>query len=157
MNNRAWVRRQFNDYRDALYKIDDIDGLHWGDVSGGINQRSPRAFLMGYVWCDGMLEGELAHSCAHGRGPHKIKICILKKNNSPEVFVELSVRAEAEFAVQRTRAQRGLTRQQADELRLAVSSEVKALLSNLTPIRQLAELTRRASRAFALRKLDKAG
>jgi hypothetical protein len=28
-----------------------------------------------------MLEGDLAHSCQHGEGPHRIKICIVKKDN----------------------------------------------------------------------------
>ena len=62
----VWVRRQWNDWRQARYGLNQIDGLHIDDLSGGINARSPRPFLQGYVWCDGMIEGELAHSCRHG-------------------------------------------------------------------------------------------
>jgi hypothetical protein len=38
-------------------------------------------YLHGYVWCDGMIAGELAHSCRHGPGPHRIKVCITKIDN----------------------------------------------------------------------------
>jgi hypothetical protein len=31
--------------------------------------------------CDGMIAGELAHSCEHGPPPHRIKVCITKKGN----------------------------------------------------------------------------
>jgi hypothetical protein len=34
-----------------------------------------------YVMCDGMIDGELAHSCSHGPPPHDIKVCLLKKDN----------------------------------------------------------------------------
>jgi hypothetical protein len=75
------VRRQWNDWREASYSIKDVSGFHWSDVSGGVNARANRAYLHAYVWCDGMVEGELAHSCRHGQGPHRIKVCIVKKAN----------------------------------------------------------------------------
>ncbi len=75
------VRRQWNDYRLAAYPLSEVEGLHWSDISGGIQATAPRSFVHGYVWCDRMIAGELAHSCAHGRGPHRIKVCITKKHN----------------------------------------------------------------------------
>jgi len=90
-----WVRRQWSDYRLAKYRVDDIEGLHWTDTSGGIGTRAPRDFLHGYVWCDRMVEGELAHSCAHGPGPHRIKVCIVKKGNDPVAFAALVEKAAA--------------------------------------------------------------
>lgn len=83
------VRRQWNDWREAEYRFEDVSGLHWDVESGGINQMAPQPFIHGYVMCDGMLSGELAHSCAHGRGPHRIKVCVVKKANTPEVFNRL--------------------------------------------------------------------
>jgi hypothetical protein len=77
------VRRQWNDYREARYRLDDISDMHWTDVSGGVNARAPRKFVHGYVRCDGMIDGELAHSCRHGTGPHRVKVCITKKGNEP--------------------------------------------------------------------------
>ena len=81
-----WVRRQWNDYRDAKYRLSEVSNLHWTDTSGGVRARAPRDFIHGYVSCDGMLEGELAHSCAHGSGPHYIKVCIVKKANSKQAY-----------------------------------------------------------------------
>jgi hypothetical protein len=75
------VRRQWNDWKIASYRLSDVDGLHWDSVSGGVKARAPRSFLHGYVWCDGMIEGELSHSCRHGAGPHRIKVCITKRGN----------------------------------------------------------------------------
>jgi hypothetical protein len=83
--NRVRIRRQWNDWRTAIVSLDSIDGLHWSSVSGGVQQRSPRPFLHAYVRCDQILEGELAHSCLHGTAPHRVKICIVKKDN-PKVF-----------------------------------------------------------------------
>jgi hypothetical protein len=68
------VRRQWNDWRVAVYTLSDIDDLHWDRVSGGVNARAPREFLHCYVLCDGMVSGDLAHSCRHGQGPHNIKV-----------------------------------------------------------------------------------
>jgi hypothetical protein len=75
------VRRQWNDWREARYRLRDIEGLHWTDVSGGVNARAPRALIHGYVWCNGMIDGELAHSCQHGEGPHRVLVCVVKKAN----------------------------------------------------------------------------
>jgi hypothetical protein len=77
----VWVRRQWNDYRDAAYCIEDVAGWHWSDVSGGVGACAPRPFVHAYVWCNQMIEGELAHSCSHGQGPHQIKVCVTKKMN----------------------------------------------------------------------------
>ena len=75
----VWVRRQWNDWRNAAYKIEDVSGYHWDDTSGGVQARANRAYLHAYVWCNEMVKGELAHSCRHGAGPHRIKVCIIKK------------------------------------------------------------------------------
>jgi hypothetical protein len=75
------VRRQWNDWREARYDLDEISDLHWTNVSGGVNAPAAQPFVHGYVWCDGMIDGELAHSCRHGEGPHRIKVCMTKKGN----------------------------------------------------------------------------
>jgi hypothetical protein len=86
------VARQFNDYRTARYSIDQVSGLHWDSVSGGVNAVAPQPFVHGYVQCDGMIDGELAHSGAHGPCPHNIKVCLTKKKNI-EVWSEVEKRA----------------------------------------------------------------
>src|SRR6266404_6284293 len=89
------VRRQWNDWRTARYRIGDLDGLHMSDISGGINARAPRDFMHGYVSCDGMIDGELSHSCRHGEGPHRIKVCVVQKDNPKAVYKSLKQRLNA--------------------------------------------------------------
>jgi hypothetical protein len=77
----VWVRRQFDDHRHAAYRLGDVSGWHWSNISGGINHPANRYYLHAYVMCDGMIAGELAHRCIHGPPPHRIKVCITKKGN----------------------------------------------------------------------------
>jgi hypothetical protein len=74
------VRRQPGDWRLAAYRFADISRMRWGYISGGIARRS-QWHVYGYVMCDGMLSGKIAHSCKHGPPPHKVKVCITKKYN----------------------------------------------------------------------------
>ena len=83
------VRRQWNDHRTGKVSLDDISDLHWGNVSGGVRVSSPQSFIFGYVSCD-MVEDDIAHSCLHGEGPHSIKVCVVKKDNSKEVWDEVN-------------------------------------------------------------------
>ena len=85
----VWVRSQWNDYRDAKVCLSDIDGIQWSTVSGGVNVGARQPFLHGYISCDAILEGDLGHSCLHGEGPHRVKVCIVKKTNNPSVFKRL--------------------------------------------------------------------
>lgn len=89
----VWVRRHWNDSLGALYRLDDVTNWHWTDVSGGVQTRSPRPFLHGYVMCDAMLDGDLSHSCRHGPPPHRVKICFVQKDNSRWLFEEVKRRA----------------------------------------------------------------
>ncbi|WP_375414688.1 hypothetical protein [uncultured Bradyrhizobium sp.] len=77
----VWVRRQFDDHRHAAYRMQDMRGWHWSNISGGVQHRANRYYLHAYVMCDGMIAGELAHSCEHGPPPHRIKVCITRKGN----------------------------------------------------------------------------
>jgi hypothetical protein len=77
----VWVRRQWSDYRDAAYRLSDVWNFHWSRVSGGVHALAPRAFVNAYVMCNAMIEGELAHSCRHGPGPHEIKVCVIRNSN----------------------------------------------------------------------------
>ncbi len=37
--------------------------------------------IHGYVYCDQAVAGELAHSCRHGPPPHKVKVCVVARDN----------------------------------------------------------------------------
>jgi hypothetical protein len=87
------VRRQWNDYRVALYHVTDVSGFHWSDLSGGVCNRSPYPMLCGYVTCDAMLDGELAHSGSHGPCPHRVKVCITQVDNDRSTYRRLAAAA----------------------------------------------------------------
>lgn len=92
MTEFVHVRRQPNDYRTATYRREDVEGIHFDSTTGGINTNLSHEALCGYVWCNGMVEGDLAHSCQHGPAPHRIKIVIPKNCNDPKLWSELAGR-----------------------------------------------------------------
>jgi len=84
------VRRHAGDWRIATYRIEDLENVHWDTISGGVHRRFPFPLLFAYVWCDRMVDGEVAHSGAHGPCPHRIKVCILKCDNDRETYAYLA-------------------------------------------------------------------
>ena len=88
-NAPVLVRRDWNDHRVGAVKWSDLRGPRWDTVSGGEQNPTPQPFIHGYVWCD-VVRGDIAHSCAHGPGPHNIKVCLIKKDNSRRVWNRLS-------------------------------------------------------------------
>jgi hypothetical protein len=83
------VRRQWNGHDGAEVDFDSLENVHWDTVSGGVRAPSPQPFLHGYIQCDKIVAGSLAHSCVHGDCPHEIKVCIVRKGNDSDVFAEL--------------------------------------------------------------------
>lgn len=83
------VRRHWNDYRQAKIMLSSISDLHWADTSGGVGTKSPHKMVYGYVYCDKIIEGELAHSCSHGPGPHRIKVVVVAKDNPAKLMKKL--------------------------------------------------------------------
>ncbi|MFD5828119.1 hypothetical protein [Lentzea sp. NPDC060358] len=77
----VWVRRQWNNTLSAGYRLADVSEPHWSEFSGGTQTRANRFYVHAYVMCDAAVEGEVAHSCRHGRGPHRIKVCIVAVDN----------------------------------------------------------------------------
>jgi hypothetical protein len=75
------VRRQWNSTRIAIYRLADVTDIAWRKYSGGLGHKANRRYLHGYVLCDQMVEGRVAHSCKHGPKPHTIKVCITRKGN----------------------------------------------------------------------------
>jgi hypothetical protein len=85
------VRRHWNGTDGAAFRPTDVSGFHWSRTSGGsvtgFARVSPRPMVHAYVQCDSEpLRGELAHSCVHGPPPHRIKVCLVAKDNSRQVM-----------------------------------------------------------------------
>ena len=87
-----WVRRQWNGTA-AKYHRQDFSGPHWSASAGGRGGNQPRHFVFGYVPCDAAVEGEIGHSGSHGPCPHRIKVCVVAKDNPASVVA--SVTSEA--------------------------------------------------------------
>ena len=83
------IRRDWNDHRIGTVKWSDLRDPRWDSISGGEQNPTPQPFIHGYVWC-ATVQGDIAHSCAHGPGPHNIKVCLVKKDNSREVWSRVS-------------------------------------------------------------------
>ena len=79
------VRRDWDDYRIGTVRWSDLGKPRWDMGSGGTQTRTPEPFVHGYVMCD-RVRGDIAHSCIHGPGPHNIKVCIVEKDNSRQVW-----------------------------------------------------------------------
>lgn len=82
---RITVRRQPNDWRQAVYRLGTITWFRFDSVSGGVMNETD-TLIWCNAWCDGMESGEIAHSCQHGPAPHEVKVCILESDNDPPVF-----------------------------------------------------------------------
>jgi hypothetical protein len=65
-----------------------LEGFHFDNISGGVYARSPRYFPSAYVWCD-RIRGDIAHSCIHGKGPHRIKVVVGQKDNDKKDYKKL--------------------------------------------------------------------
>ena len=89
-NVRVVIRRQWSDWRQDVVELEDIDELHWDFSSGGV-RISGRPFIHGYISCEKI--SEIPHSCRHGAGPHRIKVCMVKKDQARGVFEALLKRA----------------------------------------------------------------
>jgi hypothetical protein len=83
------VRREWKSRRIGEVRFGDIDDLHWARTSGGTGHRSPFVMMYGYILCDRLVTGTLAHSCVHGEGPHRIKIVVVKKDNPKGIVAAL--------------------------------------------------------------------
>jgi hypothetical protein len=84
------VRRQPDDHEEALYRLADLRGPHWSQVSGGVRARAPYSGIYAYVACDRAAEGAVRHSGTHGPHPHSIKVVVIRKRTPKSVFALLA-------------------------------------------------------------------
>ena len=87
--DKVVVRRQWNDYRQGTVRFEDLEEPHWSQYSGGVYTRANQPYIHAFVSCDAIFEGEVAHTCLHGKGPHRIKVCIVRKDNDPAIYAKI--------------------------------------------------------------------
>lgn len=85
-NELVSVRRKWDSWEVAEVWVGEVANPLWDIESGGVKETAPDAQIYGYVFCDAIVSGSLAHSCQHGTGPHSIKVCILRKDNPPRIY-----------------------------------------------------------------------
>ena len=88
----VYVRRDWDDRGLGRVRWSDLNSPRWDTTSGGTQVECPLPLLRGYVWCD-KVRGKIGHSCAHGPGPHNIKVCMLREDNSGRIWRRLLVLA----------------------------------------------------------------
>ena len=86
--SNVYVRRDWNDQGLGRVRWSDLHSPRWDRVSGGAQVENPLPLLHAYVWCD-RVRGEIGHSCAHGPGPHNIKVCMLQDDNNRRIWRRL--------------------------------------------------------------------
>jgi hypothetical protein len=73
----VWVRPQHRDWRQAAFRLSDLQDVSWGDPLD-------EAFLTrlyAHVWCDAMVDGERLHACKPVTAPHRLRVCVLRRDN----------------------------------------------------------------------------
>jgi len=84
----VYVRRDWDDRGLGRVRWPDLHDPRWDTMSGGAQVENPLPLIHAYVWCD-KVRGKIGHSCAHGAGPHNIKVCTLREDNSRRVWGRL--------------------------------------------------------------------
>lgn len=97
-----YVRRHPGDWRVAAVRLSSLSGIGWDCMCGGLNIFT-QTVLYGYIFCNAIESGELAHSCRHGPGPHNIKVCMLQVDNEKHVHDALEWYARIPSRDQRKR------------------------------------------------------
>ena len=84
----VYVRRDWDDRGLGRVRWPDLHDPRWDTMSGGAQVENPLPLIHAYVWC-GKVRGRIGHSCAHGAGPHNIKVCMLREDNTRRVWGRL--------------------------------------------------------------------
>ena len=84
----VYVRRDWDDRGLGRVRWPDLHDPRWDTMSGGAQVENLLPLIHAYVWCD-KVRGRIGHSCAHGAGPHNIKVCMLREDNTRRVWGRL--------------------------------------------------------------------
>jgi hypothetical protein len=76
------VRRRWYNRKIGTVRLLDLSGFRWFPAGRGRHGRaSQRWFLHAYMLCTKIVDGAVGHSCQHGPPPHRIRVCLTKKDN----------------------------------------------------------------------------
>jgi len=123
------VRCAWNAWQTVEVRLDDLQNVHWYQPQG-----APRPMLHAYVDCT-KTGGRIAHDCRTTPAPHRLLVCVLKRQATPPAYSALVGRAAHASAS-------SLTPQAA-----ASSLTPQAAASSLTPQAAASSLTPQALKA----------
>jgi len=83
------VHSEWYGWKTAEVRLGDLEAIHWHQPGG-----APRPLLHGYVSC-ARTAGRIPHDCAADTAPHKLLVCVLKKQTVPSIYAEIARRAGA--------------------------------------------------------------
>jgi hypothetical protein len=83
------VRRRWNDPLQATVAREFLREPAFKNDPGGVCSPIPRPFLFARVWCDHLVGGGHIHVCDAASAPHELELCVLERDNPPEVFAAL--------------------------------------------------------------------
>jgi hypothetical protein len=106
LNGHVHVTRGPDDSRTVLVPVASLRNPHMATDCGGRIAALAQPTLAAYMNCDLVPVGApFGHDCAHGAGPHSIKVLIREQDNAPGPLAHLRERAAA-FKPRRTRPAR---------------------------------------------------
>ncbi len=82
------VRPDWNAWQTAEVRVCDLHDIHWLRPLG-----APRATVHGCISCADIVRGEIPHSCNRALGPHRLLVCVLKKDAPASMYLALAERA----------------------------------------------------------------
>jgi hypothetical protein len=77
------VRCAWNGWQTVEVRLDDLQNVHWHQPPG-----APRPLLHAYVDCT-KTGGRIAHDCRTTPAPHRLLVCVLKRQATPPAYVAL--------------------------------------------------------------------
>ena len=93
------VRGGWTDWHSALVPVDALQELHWCQPLG-----APRPIMHAYLLCTDVVDGGIPHDCDRSAAPHRLLVCILRHDITPDVHTclvrRVAVRGAAPSAVQ---------------------------------------------------------
>lgn len=92
-----FVRGEWNGWRTAEVRMRDLEDLHWAQPSG-----APRPLLHGYISCARITAGDIPHQCERTAGPHRLLVCVVKRDSPPSVYGEMARRADTQAMLVRS-------------------------------------------------------
>jgi hypothetical protein len=80
------IKRLPRDSAKAECAVADIRRPYWANTYGETPSATGHRFLFGFVSCDAVVSGELAHSCGSETRPHEVQVCIPKVGNDATAY-----------------------------------------------------------------------